>query len=357
MNFIIFIMLVFFLIGLLDKTLNNKFNVAEAFDEGLKNFGSITLSMSGFYCIMIFFLLENMDTFLSLTSYLPIDSSFLIGSILAPDMGGFSIVHSISDNISIVVFSGILLTSTIGATISFQLPIFFGSIEKCDLPYMVHGLIYGLITLPFILFVAGIYLQVPDLLLNLLPMIILCVLLYIGLTKFYQQTISILSIFANMIKFAGMIFFGMVATQVLFPNIHFTSDILISEAMMIVLKMGIIVCGSLVLSEFILRYGKKQIQWIANKIGCNEISVVGFILSLTTSLAMLPLFSKMDNKGKILNGAFSVSGAYVIGGQLGFINSVTTQNYVLLYMIVKLCAGIFAMLIASLYDKKSVKEC
>lgn len=355
MNFIIFIMLVFFLIGLLDKTLNNKFNVAKAFDEGLKNFGSITLSMSGFYCIMIFFLLEHMDSFLSLTSYLPIDSSFLIGSILAPDMGGFSIVNSISEKTSVIVFSGILLTSTLGATISFQLPIFFGSIEKEDLPYMVHGLIYGLITLPFILIIAGIYLHVPSLFMNLLPILCLCVLLYSGLTKYYEHTIKILTVFANVIKFSGMIFFGMVAIQVLFPGVQFTSDTLISEAMMIVLKMGIIVCGSLVLSEFILKFGKQQIKKIAKVIGCNEISIVGFILSLTTSLAMLPLFSRMDTKGKILNGAFSVSGAYVLGGQLGFINSVTTEKYVLLYMIVKLCAGLLAMAVASLYYKKSQK--
>ena len=31
---------------------------------------------------------------------------------------------------------------------------------------------------------------------------------------------------------------------------------------------------------------------------------------------MLPLFSKMDKRGKVLNAAFSVAGAYVVGGQM-----------------------------------------
>ena len=47
------------------------------------------------------------------------------------------------------------------------------------------------------------------------------------------------------------------------------------------------------------------------------------IMNFATSLAILPLISKMDKKGRMLNAAFSVSGAYMLGGQLGFVSSVS----------------------------------
>ena len=60
-----------------------------------------------------------------LGDFLFFDPSILIGSLLAPDLGGYSIVEMISKDPNMIVFAGVLLTSTIGATISFQLPIFF----------------------------------------------------------------------------------------------------------------------------------------------------------------------------------------------------------------------------------------
>lgn len=355
MNIFIAIMLFFAIFGLLDKILNNKLGVQGAFDDGLKTIGNIALSMSGFYCIAIFFIQNNVDAFLSISKDLPIDSSILIGSILAPDMGGFSIVNNISSSPSFIVFSGILLTSTLGATISFQMPIFLGSLKKEELPIMIQGLIYGIISLPIILIFAAIYLQIPNLILNLFPILLLCILLFIGLMFFYQRTIKILTIFANIIKTLSILFFGMVALQLFIPELNFTTTPLIEEAMVIVLKMGIIVCGSMVLCHLILKYADKQIKIIANKLGCNDVSIVGLLLSLTTSLAMLPLFSKMDTRGKLMNAAFSVSGAYVLGGQLGFISSVTTNENVILYILIKIGAGLLAIACVYLFAKK--KEC
>lgn len=57
----------------------------------------------------------------------------------------------------------------------------------------------------------------------------------------------------------------------------------------------------------------------------------------------------MDTKGKILNGAFSVVGAYVIGAQLDYISSVVSYSYVMIYVITKLTAEILAVIVAWLF--------
>ncbi len=91
---------------------------------------------------------------------------------------------------------------------------------------------------------------------------------------------------------------------------------------------------------------------IGQKLGVNSASVMGLLLSLGTSIAMIPLFSQMDRKGKMMNAAFSVSGAYVLGGQLGFISSVVDGNGVIIYMISKIIAGLLAIVFVLIFYRE-----
>ena len=94
---------------------------------------------------------------------------------------------------------------------------------------------------------------------------------------------------------------------------------------------------------------------IGQKLGINSTSVMGLLLSLGTSIAMVPLFGQMDRKGKMMNAAFSVAGAYVFGGQLGFISSVVDNQGVLIFILSKLIAGVIAVVFVMLFYKE--KEC
>lgn len=356
MNLFIFIMLIMCFIGLLDKILNNRYSLCDAFDNGLKSMGNIAVSMVGFYCIAITFIQNNTSFFRSLSDTLPLDPSILIGCLLAPDMGGFTIVEGLSNSPEMILFSGILLTSTLGATISFQLPIFLTSLAKEEITHFIKGLLYGILTLPIILIITAFFLPINNMWINLLPILLLCILLCIALLLSYDKTIHFLHIFANLIRIISIVFFGMVVLQLFFDTLPFTTSTLIAEAMVIVLRMSIIVCGSMVLCEIILRKFKLQINKIASILGVNDVAIVGLLLSLGTSIAMIPLFSRMDNKGKIMNAAFSVSGAYVLGGQLGFIASVASPYATNIYIIVKLLAGILAIASVFILGKKKAKD-
>ena len=63
---------------------------------------------------------------------------------------------------------------------------------------------------------------------------------------------------------------------------------------------------------------------------------------------------KMDEKGKLMNVAFAVSGAFVIGGHLGFTASVEA-DYIFPMMLAKLVSGIISVLIA-FYVGKNLAE-
>lgn len=94
---------------------------------------------------------------------------------------------------------------------------------------------------------------------------------------------------------------------------------------------------------------------MASFLSVNETAVIGLLLSCATSLAMVPLFSRMDEKGKLINAAFSVSGAFFLGGQLGYIASVTDSYGVTVYLVTKVLCGLLSILVVQLLYGKEKK--
>lgn len=343
MNPIIFVLLCFAALGLFDEMFHNKLGLASSFDKGIITMGDFMLSVGGFYCIAIAFLNNHSGLFQN--------KEMIITSLLAPDLGGYSIVETNMQSNGILIFCGVLLTSTLGCLISFQLPIFLNELDKSDLTYYLKGIIYGILGLLPILIVSGLMLQIEHFLISFLPVIFICTIL-IGLFFIsFKTLITVLTIFSKIVQILGYIFFFLLCLTFFF-NKNFTNMTLIDEALRIVFQMSIIVCGSLVFCEIILRNFSKQIEKVGKILRIDKYSVMGIILSFGTSIAMLPLFPKMNNKGKILNAAFSLSGAFVFGGQLGFIASVNPQS-VTWFIVVKITAGLLGIFIANIFEKQS----
>ena len=357
MNIFIMIMLIFALIGFIDKMFSLKWGLSETFDKGLLTMGSLSVSIIGIYCIGMTFVQNHIDFISQLNDILFFDSSVLIGSLLAPDMGGYPIVSQMTSNVGMIVFSGELLSSTLGCTISFQLPIFLSFLEEKEIDTLMKGFIIGIITIPVGMLFSYPFLdmELSVFLINLLPIFIICIIAAVLIIKLPKFTVKILSIFANVIKALSYFLFLLVILGLYIPSLQYAPLSLVQESTLMVLKMIVIICGSMVLSEIIFKYGSKYIQYIADKLSVNKESVIGFILNCASSLAMLPLYSKMNKKGKLMNAAFSVSGAYVFGGQLGFIAGVSNDS-VTVYVFIKLLCGILAVLLINIIYKDVEEE-
>ncbi len=167
-----FILLCFAAVGLFDKILKNRLGLASSFDKGMVTMGGLMLSVGGFYCIAIAFLNGHASLFEN--------KEMIISSLLAPDLGGYSIVESMSQSNDILIFCGVLLTSTLGCLISFQLPIFLNELNKEDLTHYLKGVIYGILRLLPVLIVCGFLLQINHFMISFLPVICICAIL-IGL--------------------------------------------------------------------------------------------------------------------------------------------------------------------------------
>lgn len=358
MNIFIAVMLMLAGLGLLDKIQCGKWGICEEFDKGLALMGPMALSIVGVYCIGITAVQANAQSIADLAESLPFDASVLIGSILATDLGGYAISKNVASTPLLGLFSGVIVASSLGCAVSFQLPVSLATIPKEEVDPMMNGLLLGIITIPFGLLAGGIMLglTVSELAVNIAPVALLCFLLALAFVKAAKATMMVMSFVGYSIRAVSFVMFAAVIAGLFVPAWRIADMALISEILVILAKMTAVVCGSMVLSRLAIMYCKRPIGWMSRKLDINEKSVMGLLLSLTTSLSMLPLFSQMDRRGKAMNAAFTVSGAYVLGGQLAFISSVEGPDVVSIYMISKLAGGVCALIAAALFTS-SEYEC
>lgn len=353
MNIFIAILLLFALAGALDKLLGGCLGLSSAFDKGLGTMGELCLSMFGIYCIVVTVINRHPSLVSGFSNVLPFDPALFIGAILAPDMGAYAIAYQTAATEGLALFCGLLLSSTLGCLISFVLPISLGVIDISDTPYFIKGILFGVIVLPVGLLAGGLLLRVPApaFFVNYLPLLLFCLILAAVLTVFPKGCLIFFSLLGRLMRIVSILLFLLTAAGIFFPSISVISDSLLLDAFSIVFRITLVVCGSMVASQLILTKKREFLISLGKRLGINEYAAVGLFLSLATSISMLPLFSKMDTRGKIANAAFTVSGAFVLGGQLAFVSSVAPAHAVTAYIICKLIGGIAAVSAALLLHR------
>lgn len=352
MNVLIVIFLIFAMIGLLDKIIGSRWGLSEPFDRGLFTMGSMVIPTISTCCIAVELIQRNICWIESITEPLPFDASLVAGLLLAPDTGGFFIAKQLAGDPAILVFNGVIVAGLFGQTISYQIPIFLSSLDKTQQSPIMRGFVVGIIIIPVGLIVAELFLKISmeQFVWHFLPIFTLCLIMAIGLIKAFKMTIKVFSTFAAGIQIVVNIMFIVTVIGVFFPRIAYVEVDAVESALIIVFRAAIVISGSMVISELILKYCQDKIRKIAQMLGVNEVSIVAMLLNFATSLAIIPLIPKMDDKGKMMNAAFSVSGAYVFGGQLGFVSSVTGGETIMILVISKLiCGGLSVFLVHKLY--------
>ena len=94
---------------------------------------------------------------------------------------------------------------------------------------------------------------------------------------------------------------------------------------------------------------------LGNKLGINSVSALSFISNLVSIASTFGKMNEMDQKGTVLNSAFTVSAACTFGGHLAFTMAFDSA-YVLPMIIGKLISGICGLLLAIVLFKKYAKN-
>ena len=361
---IIFIMMIFMLVGAIDKMRGNKLGYGAEFDEGFNAMGPLAAAMAGVVAAAPVLAIILKPIIVPIYQLVGADASMFATTLLACDMGGYPLAMEMAANESIGNFAGLILGTMMGPTIVFTIPVALGIIKKEDRSYLGAGILAGLITVPLGCIAGGLVMNfatqykisMVTVLINLIPVIIIAGLIVLGLWFMPQKMINGFNKFGTGVTIVITVLTAIAVfeyeTGIKFPLLNLMVEPDASGA--IPLESGLLTCGQIAIVligafpmvKWITKTFAKPLEKIGGKLGMNEAGCAGVIANLANNIAMFNIMHDMNPKAKILNVAFAVSAAFVFGDHLGFTAGVNSEM-IFPVIVGKLVAGITALILAS----------
>ena len=353
MNAITIVVLIFALLGALDKILGDKLGLGKEFQRGFELFTPMVLSMIGMLVLapaVGVWLTPFFEWFYNLFK---IDPSIIPASLFANDMGGMTLAQEICKNEAIGNYNAFVVSSMMGCVISFTIPFSIGIVKKEQHKELFFGLLCGIVTIPIGSFIAGLMcgLNILEIFVNLLPLIILSVIIVLGLVFASNICIKIFSIFGILMRTAAIVGLAFAIFTFLTKikiSQHFDS---LENAAFICVNASVTLCGALPFMYVVSKLLNKPLNKLGEKIGINGTSAVCLLSTMVTNAPTIGLMEKMNKKGVVLNAAFAVSAAFTFGGHLA-LTMAFDPKYVTPMIVSKLISGVFAVLLALIIYKE-----
>lgn len=357
MNILSIVMLVFAVLGALDRIIGNKFGIGAEFERGFMLFGNMALSMIGMIALAPTFALW-LEPVLPYFAKIGLDPSIIAGSLLANDMGGANLAAAVATDPLVGKWSGLVVGSMLGCTISFTIPYALELVDKSLHRYVLLGLAAGIVTIPVGGIIGGLVAAVPivPLLINTIPLVIISAVVCIALLKKTEFCVKIFAVLGKVMQI--IITAGLALAMIEFVTGFELLPALgpIEEGAEVCFNASVVLAGAFPLVNILARVLKKPLSFLGGKIGLNEYSAIGFVSTVASCSTTIPLMEKMDRRGVVMNSAFIVSAGFTFASHLAF-TLAFDADFVLPMIVGKLSAGVLAAVAAyvifSLSEKKA----
>lgn len=363
---IVTIMMIFMLLGAIDKARGNKRGYGAAFDEGFQAMGPLAIAMVGVIAAAPVLSMVLRPIVGPIYQMLGSSPSIFATTLLLADAGGYPLaVELAGENIVMGQFAGIIVGCTMGCILLFDIPVALTLIQKKDRPLLACGILVGVITAPIGCFVGGIVMNVMTdysmhlgtMLLSLLPVILVAVVLAAGL---WFKPIALMNSFAKFGAFVtGLIaIFVAIAvfqyeTGIRFPLFHLMVEAgadgvsPLANSIEILGDIAFVLLGAFPMVEFIKRHCGGALAKVGGKLGMNETASAGIVATLANNIPTFQMMKDMNPKGKLMNVAFASCAAFMFGDHLGFVAGVNADMIVPM-IFAKLACGLSALALANL---------
>ena len=375
---IVWIIMICAVIGAIAAIRDSEFGLGKEFMNGLHTVGHIFVPAAGIMA-SIPYLTMFIDKVISpVFNAIGADPAIAATTILASDMGGYQLANALQQSYEGLVMA-LIVGFMSGATIVFSIPMGLAMLDKRDHKYMALGIMAGVLTIPIGAFISSILIAffntnvrnvinttsdpthaftiaVTQILINLLPLFVFVILIAIGLKFLPDIMIKAFMIFGRLMD-AGIklvlvfsiveIFTG--AFSSLFGAWGF-DPIMADEAdqfraLETAGYIGIMLAGAFPMVYLIRKYFSTPLEAMGGKIGLSAVGSAGLLATIANILAMFPLVRDMPPKDKVINIAFGVCAAFLLGDHLSF--TANFQPTIILPVIIgKLLAGIIAIYFA-----------
>lgn len=367
---IMLIMMIFMIVGAIDRIRGNKLGYGEKFEDGFNAIGGLAIAMAGVYAAAPVLSMVLGPIISPIYTAIGADASMFATTILACDMGGYPLAMELASDPSIGNFAGLILGTMMGPTIVFTIPVALGIIKKEDRGYLGGGVLAGLITVPIGCIVGGLmmntlapeyHLNFITIIQNLIPVIIIAALIVLGLwfvpgpmingfNKFGTGVTIVITALTAIAVFEQI-------TGIMFPVFHIMVENPadgsrgLDSGLLTCGQIAIVLIGAFPMVEWITRTFGKPLEKIGAALGMNEQGSAGMVANLANNIAMFNIMGEMNPKGKLLNVAFAVSAAFVFGDHLGF-TAGNNPDMIFPVIVGKLVAGVTAIIVANILAPK-----
>ena len=334
------------LIGAADKISGNHFGIGERFDEGFRAMGSLALGMVGIVCLAP--VISNLlgPIIIPVCTAIGADPA-VFGSILANDMGGYSLAMELAQNEQAGLFAGTIVAAMFGCTLVFSIPVGLRLIEKEDIYYFSQGLLIGFITIPIGCIVGGSVagFSLSLVIRNTIPILVISVILALGLKAMPDKMIKGCTIFGQTITILIYIGLACAAFEYLTGIVIIKGMAPIMDGMNTVAGIAIVLLGTFPILTILVKILDKPLNMIGRKIGMDSISAAGMVFTLANSVPVYTMMKDMTKRGIVMNTAWLVPATSVFGAHLGFTAGVQ-PTMIVPVVAGKLTAGIAAIILA-----------
>ena len=350
-----YVMLAFALIGAADRCIGCKFGPGKAFEDGFMTMGALVLAMIGINTVAPLLSEYLAPVLAPACRAVGIDPSIIAGLLLANDSGGWPLAMALAEDEQIGRLAGSLIGSVMGTAVLFTIPVGFSATPAEKRRSVALGLIVGLITLPIGCLAGGLFMGIGPikLLCNLLPLILLSVIFVIGLKFFESITVTIIVGFGKVVT-VGITVALAIAIVVKQLNRDVPSLVPFDESLIVVGNIAIVLSGAFTMMFFVRKLFNKSFIKLGEKLGMNETAVAGMLSTMVNSIATVGMMKDMNHRGVVVNMAFAVSGAFILGDHVAY-TAGTEPSLVPVLIVGKLVGSVAAVALA-LFLTKNTKE-
>lgn len=348
---IIWIMAFGAIIGGIDKIIGNKFGLGEQFDEGFNAMGPLALGMVGMVCLAPVIAKVLGPVLIPAFDVVGADPA-LFGSILPNDTGGYPLAMELAQNKDAGLYSGLIVASMLGCTITFSIPVGLGLIEKEDNPYFAQGLLIGFLAIPVGCIIGGLMagFDTGMVITNTIPVIIITVLIALGLKFIPDAMIKGCLIFGKAITIIITAGLAAAAFEALTGVVIIPGMAPITDGLSIIGSIGVVLLGTFPILTILMRILDKPLNAFGKKIGLDSTGAAGLVFTLANSIPVYKMMKDMNKKGIIVNTAWLVPATAALGDHLGFTAGVAPE-FITPVVVSKLIAGVVAIVLALLLTK------
>ena len=353
---LIAIMAGFAVLGAIDRIFGNRWGLGKEFEEGILAMGSLALAMVGIVCLAPVLASLLKPVVVPVYAFLGADPAMFAGSLLACDMGGGALARQLTDDPQAAALGGVITGSMLGATVVFTIPVAMGILREEDRPVMAKGILCGIVTIPLGVLAGGLTAGFPltMVLRNLVPIVLIALLIALGLWRAENAMVRGFEVFGKLVVAVATVGLAAAIGEALtgYPIIRGMEPI--SEGFETVGVIAIVLAGAFPLVFVLTKLLRKPLLAAGGLLGINDAAAAGLLASLANSIAAFGMVKDMNERGKVVNIAFAVSGAFVFGDHLGFTAGFAPE--MMGAMIVgKLVGGLTAIAAAWILTRKSEK--